>query len=487
MRRFKKNNFRFMKRIKSIPGIVFLFIAQFIVAQQEVSFVNNTKVAQSKTVSDTTKTFKRIKVDGVAAVIGDYIILESDVDQTLLDLQNQGVSLEQFNRCQLLGKLMEDKLYAHHAVQDSILISDAEISNVVSAKVDYLVRELGTIEKVLKFYRKSDEESFKRELFEIEKARELAERMQAKILEEVEITPEEIREWFSKIPKSELPVFGAELEIAQIVKQPKVSKEEEERIVNRLKEFKRDVVDNGASFSTKAILYSKDEASRPKGGFYELTKKTPFLKEFKDVAFSLKQGEVSDPFETIYGWHIVKVEKIRGQERDIRHILLVPEVSDQAMKEAREELNTIRKRIDDGELTFAEAAKEFSDQKETKFDGGVLRNPVNFDTRFELTKMDPTLYNQVRNLKDNEISVPVIQVNERTGDPEGYKILRVTNRFDEHTADFSKDYLKIRDLALKDKQRRAIEKWTAQKIKDTYISISRDNRECDFNSNWVKK
>lgn len=489
MKLYKKNDFKFMRRIKYAVGLLSLLFLQVMTAQDEIS--ENDAIETPKeikqNVKDTTKTSMRIKVDGVAAVVGSYVILESDVDKTLIDLQNQGESFKDITRCQLLGKLMEDKLYAHHAIQDSIEVSDAEIQNIVSSKIAYLVDQVGTLEKVLQFYNKDSEESFKEELYEIEKSRELAERMQGKILEEVEITPEEVRQWYNNIPEDERPVFGAQLEIAQIVKQPKVSEEEKERVVSRLRNMKQDVVENGASFSTKAILYSKDESSRPKGGAYSMTKKTSFVKEFKDLAFSLQEGEVSDPFETIYGWHILMVERIRGQERDIRHILLVPEVSDKAMEEAKEELNTIRKRIMAGEITFADAAKEFSDQKETKFDGGVLRNPANFDTRFELTKMDPVLYNQVRDLKDNEISLPVFEKNNRTGEENGYKILKVTNRYDEHIADFSQDYLKIQEFALRDKQRKAIEKWTAEKIADTYVSLSIDNRKCDFSSNWLKK
>ncbi len=490
MKRYKKNDLRFMRKINYVIGLFSLLFIQVVTAQDEVSENVTDEVKSTlikKTIKDTTRTTTRIKVDGVAAVVGDYLILESDVDKTLIDLQTQGISLKEITRCQLLGKLMEDKLYAHHAIQDSIDISDAEITNIASSKVSYLVEQLGSIEKVLEYYGKDDEEGFRAELFEIEKGRELADRMQAKILEEVEITPEEVRQWFNKIPKDELPVFGAELEIAQIVRQPKVSEEETERVVNRLREMKRDVEDNSASFSTKAILHSKDEGSRAKGGAYSMTKKTPFVKEFKDAAFSLDEGQVSEPFKTTFGWHILMVEKIRGQERDVRHILLVPEVSDRAMNKAKEELSTLKTRLDNKELTFKDAALEFSDQKETKFDGGVLRNPVNFDTRFELTKMDPTLYNQIRDLKDDQVSYPVLELNPRTGDVQGYKILKISNRFDEHTADFTNDYLKIQELALKDKQRKAIEEWTVKKIKDTYISLSIDNRSCDFTSNWLKK
>ncbi|WP_340203359.1 peptidylprolyl isomerase [Ascidiimonas sp. W6] len=480
-----------MKFMKTVISGVFcmLFVSLQTIAAQEVITDKAPEVAvlEKKQENDSVKVvnFKKIKVDGVAAVVGDYVILESDIDKNLIDLQNQGVLNKDITRCQLLGKLMEDKLYAHHAVQDSLEISETEIKSVVGEQINYLVQQLGTMEKLLEYYNKDDEESFRSELFEIQKTRRLSERMQATIIESIEITPEEVRQWFKKIPKDQLPRFGAELEIAQIIKEPKASKEEIEKIVDKLRTMKQDVEENGASFATKAVLYSDDEASRPKGGFYAINRKTPFLKEFKDVAFSLQEGEVSDPFKTIYGWHIILVEKIRGQEIDLRHILLTPKVSDEAVEEAKEELEKIRKRIIDKELTFEEAAKNFSDEKETKFDGGVLRNPTNFDTRFELTKMDPTLYNQVRDLKDNEISTPLLE--EGQNGTVKYKILKVTNRYDEHDADYSQDYLKIKQLALSDKQLKAIQKWMKEKIADTYINVGSDNKSCEFNNNWLKK
>ncbi|XLS30347.1 peptidylprolyl isomerase [Flavobacteriaceae bacterium M23B6Z8] len=477
---------RFMKSVISAV-ICLLFVgAQMVMGQDEVT-EKAPEVAplEKKTDSVKAKPFKKIKVDGVAAVVGDYVILESDIDKNLIDLQNQGVLNKDITRCQLLGKLMEDKLYAHHAVQDSLEVSDTEIKSVVGEQINYLVQQLGTMEKVLQYYNKDDEESFRSELFDIQKTRRLSERMQANIIESIEITPEEVRQWFNKIPKDQLPQFGAELEIAQIVIEPKASQEEIDKVVDKLRAMKQDVEENGASFATKAVLYSDDEASRPKGGFYAINRKTPFLKEFKDIAFSLQEGEVSEPFKTIYGWHIILVEKIRGQEIDLRHILLTPKVSDDAIEEARNELDTIRKRILDKELTFEEAARNFSDEKETKFDGGVLRNPTNFDTRFELTKMDPTLYNQVRDLKDNEISRPLLE--EGQNGSVKYKILKVTNRYDEHQADYSQDYLKIKQLALSDKQLKAIQEWMKEKIADTYINVGSDNKSCNFTNNWLKK
>ena len=444
----------------------------------------NISFAQSSDNSETIQ--NKIKIDGVSAVVGEYVILESDVDKTLIDLQSQGVSTQNITRCSLLGKLMEDKLYAHHAEQDSLEVDNNQIYAYVDKTIEYFVDQLGDLDKVLEFYKKKDEQSFRTQLFEINKVNQLSEKMQNKIVEEIEITPEEVRQFFNSIPKYERPVFGAELELAQIVINPEVSSEDEQKVIDRLETIRNDIVVNGSSFATKAILYSQDPGSRSSGGRYTLNRNRPqMVKEFRDAAYRLREGEVSAPFKTPNGWHIIKVDKIRGQEVDVRHILLIPEVTNEALVEAKRTIDLIRKRIVDGELTFEEAAKSLSDEQETKNNGGVLINPTTGDTRFELTKMDPVLYSQAQKLKDNEISNSLLEEDRRG--VKKYKIIKVSNRFDEHIADYSQDYIKIKDLALKEKQLKKIQSWMVEKIDETYININKDNKDCNFTNKWVKK
>ena len=489
-----KKNSKFM-RTHSIRSLFLLFFITGLVpvGAQVRDSIPDTQVEPPEGVSQGDYTegapqapAQRIKLDGIAAVVGDYVILDSDVEKTLLDLRNQGASEEDVTRCSLLGKLMEDRLYAHQAVQDSILVSDDEVNSRSDQYIQEFTQRLGSMEKVLEFYNQPTVEDLREELFKINKLQMLSQRMQENIVGEIEVTPEEVRQFFNSIPEGQKPVFGAELEIAQIVKKPEIPEEEKQKVIDLLNEIRADVQDNGASFRVKAILYSQDPGSKSKGGFYSITRQTPFVNEFKDVAFSLREGEISEPFESPFGFHIIFVEKIRGQELDLRHILIQPEVPQKALDAARAELDSIRSHIEAGKYTFAEAALNFSDEKETKFDGGLLRNPADFSSRFELTKMDPKLYNQVRNLGDNEISNPILEPDPRGGPP-NYKILMVTNRFDEHEADFSRDYLKIQELARRDKQFKAIREWMDTHIDDTYISLDSDYRDCSFTNNWLKE
>ena len=461
----------------TIAFVLFLFSTTLMKAQE---IIKDSVVAPVKKV----QSGGRQKIDGIIATVGDYIILDSDIDKSYLEISGQGGSIKDITRCQMLGKLMEDKLYAHQAIQDSIKVTDAEVKGMMDERINYMVGQIGSIDKVVTYYKKDSEEEFKSYFFDILKEQKLSSEMTKKIVEEVEITPEEVRNFFKSIPKDELPQFGAEMEVAQIVITPKISDVEKQKVIDRLKMFKREI-EEGSSFATKAILYSKDPGSAKNGGYYKMNRKTPFVKEFKEVAFSLQEGEISEPFETEFGFHIIMIDKIKGQEVELRHILLTPSVSADAIEVAKEKITTIRNKIVNKEISFADAARTESDQKETKANGGVLINPKTQDTRFELTKMDPSLYSQVSNLKDDEISQPILDTEEN--DKKSYKLITVTNRINEHLADYATDYIKIKELALKEKQIKVIGKWFNEKIKETYIKVLGEYRDCEFTNNWLKK
>ena len=426
----------------------------------------------------------RKKVDGVAAVVGDYLILESDIDKAYIDLRQQEVDTKDISRCQMLGKLMEDKLYAHQAVQDSIKLTDAEIRDQVNQRIEFLTAQLGgDIKKLLEFYKKDDEQAMRDELFNLLKVNTLAQRMKQQVVKDVEVTPEEVRNFFNAIPADERPHFGTELEIAQIVVNPVAPPSAVRKVIDQLNDIKKDVEEEGMSFATKAILYSQDRATG--GQVLTFNRNSAFDKAFKEVAFTLQEGEISKPFESSFGWHIIQMDKIRGKEVSVRHILIMPDIPDEALNEAKEKIAKIRDRIVNKELTFDEAARNFSDEKETRNDGGQLINPEDLSTRFELTRIEPSLYARISDLKDNEVSVPFLD-EDRTG-KKSYRIYQITNRIEEHQADFVKDYVKIQDLALKEKQLKAISKWLKEHIEKTYIAVKGEYRKCEFSNNWLKK
>ncbi|MEZ4854325.1 peptidylprolyl isomerase [Flavobacterium sp.] len=423
------------------------------------------------------------KIDGVVAVVGEYVVLDSDIDLEFIQLKAQGVDAKNITRCEMLGKLLEDRLYAHQAIQDSIIVSNEEVEDILRQQLDAIKEQEGSLEQIIKFYNKKNEEDLRTHFFDVIKMNKLTSEMQKKIVKDVEVTPEEVRSFFKEIPQDEIPVFGQEVEVAQIVIKPKVSEEAKLATINKLKQLRQEILD-GSSFFSKAVLFSQDPGSSSNGGFYKMNRKTPFVKEFKDVAFSLQEGEISEPFETEFGYHIIMVEKIKGQDVELRHILIKPEVSTEALKEAKERIEAIRTKVLNKEITFAEAAKSESDEKETRNSGGVLYNPRTMETKFELTKMDPSLYNKIVDLKVGEISQPYFE-NERN--EQYYKILTLNSKTPEHKAEFASDYLKIKELALTDKQFKEVGKWMEEKINETYISIDKEYQNCEFSNNWFKK
>jgi len=467
------------KNAKPIFSLFFTMLISVAFAQNQI------QEQDSITKEVLPKIDKEKRIDGVVAVVGDHVILDSDIDKVYLEMGASGQDIKNVNRCQILGKLMEDKMYAHHAVQDSIEVSEDEIQRIMDSNIEFLTNNLGSMSKILEYYRKKNEADFRAELYQLTKNNKLSQGMQEKIIEEVEITPEEVRQFFNGIPKKDLPIFGVELEVSQIIIEPEVPQEEKQKVIDRLNEIRNDVLYNDASFFSKAALYSEDPGSKSNGGFYKMTRKTPFVKEFKDVAFSLQEGDISKPFETEFGFHIILLEKIKGQELELRHILLRPKITEKMMKEARDKAIKVREKIISGEISFADAARSESDEKETKANGGLLINPQTQDSRFELTRMDPVLYGQISDLKDNDVSLPLIDQT-----PDGkrrYKLITISNRFDEHIADYAKDYTKIKTMALHEKQIKAIKKWFDEKLPETFVSIDKEYQDCVFENNWLKK
>jgi peptidyl-prolyl cis-trans isomerase SurA len=427
---------------------------------------------------------KRIKVDGIAAVIGDEIVLNSEINQLKIQLKQQGIDIKNLDDCKILERLMQDKLLLLEAQKDTLLtVNDKEIESTIDQQIEYMKTQMGgNLDKVLEFYNKKTLTELKTELTRLNKNKRLSEMMRQKVIKNIDVNPEEVKTFFDAIPKDKIPEIGTQVELYQIVINPKPDKEAEQKVIDKLNEIKKKV-ENGASFRAQAVLYSEDPGSRANGGKYVITRKSAFVQEFKDVAFSLEKGQVSTPFKTEFGWHILTVEEINGQERVVRHILMIPEINFLNKRAAQKQLDTIRKRILDKEITFEEAAKEFSDDNETKKSGGKIVNPNTGESLLDLTLLDPHLHQIVQDMKQGEIT-DVITEKGRTG--ENYKIIMVSKRIPTHKMDYVKDYPKIKEMALQQKQEKELIKWMNDKIKNNYIKINKDFDHCKFDSNWKK-
>lgn len=470
MMQIKNNNLKFIKMRRNSTVIAFLLFFIGLNAQDSL-----------KVNADTSK---RIKLDGVAVVVGQNIVLDSDIDKFKKELQQRIEGKIEISDCEMLEELMTQKLIAHHAVVDSIVVTEAEVNSEVERNISYFTQQLGSMEKVVEMYGFNDEEDLRKELYTIQNEQILIRQERASITEKVDVTPEEVRTYFKNLEKeNSLPEFSAEIELAQIVKIVKPSDEEITRVIEKLNEIRQDILD-GYSFRLKAIINSDDPAVKDNGGKYTITRESGFIKEFKEMAFSLDEGEISEPFESGFGYHIIQVEKIKGQERDVRHILLQPKINATELQASQDELSKIREQILNKEITFEEAVLKYSEDKETKNNNGLILNPESNDTSFNLTRMDPTLYARVSNLKAGEITAPYYD--EIRGGEKMHKMILLKSKDEAHTASFTKDYEKIQKLTLQKKQEETVDNWAKDKIKDTYIKINKDFKKCTFKNNWKK-
>ncbi len=427
---------------------------------------------------------EKVKIDGVATVVGENIVLDSEIDAFKQELIQQSGGQIEISDCEMLEQIMNRKLLAHHAVIDSIVVNEGEIQQQVQRKTDYFTQQLGSPEKMLELYGFDNLKDLRDELYRVEKEGLLIQKMQQQLTADIDITPEEVKRYFNSLEtEGNLPEIGAEIELSQIVLNVEPSKEEVEKTIERLKEIKKEV-EEGGNFKMKAILYSDDPGVTQNSGFYSIERNSPFVKEFKEAAFSMEEGEISQPFKSNFGYHILMVDKIKGKQRDVYHILMQPKADDEAADVIRDSLMIYRKQILKLEIPFEEAVLKYSQDKDTRLSGGVLMNPVSSDTHFDLTRMDPELYAKVSNLKEGEIS-EVFLDQTREG-LKMYKILLLKSRTESHTADLALDYVKIMELALQKKKTESIEKWSDEKIMDTYVNINDVYTECDFKSNWVK-
>jgi peptidyl-prolyl cis-trans isomerase SurA len=430
-------------------------------------------------------TAQKVKIDAVGVVVGKNIVLDSDIEKFKLELENNSEGKIKISDCEMLEQLMLQKLLAHHAVVDSIVVSDAEVNSQVERNIQFFSQEYGSVEKVVEAYGFNDIEDLKTELFGIEKENSLIQKEQRQITENIDVTPEEIRIYFNGLKeKGELPEFPAEIQIAQLVLNAEASPEEIERILNKLKQLKKEI-EEGSSIKMKAIINSNDPGVTDNGGRYTIDKNSTFIKEFKEVAFSLDVNQVSEPFKSQFGYHIIQLHQIRGETRVASHILLQPEIPQEKLDKTKETLEKIVADIKSGELTFNEAVKKFSQDTDTRNNGGLIVNPYSGESTFDLTRMDPALYARVNNLQKNEMT-DVFYDETREG-KKMYKVMIMKDRTNTHIADMVDDYVKVQNLALQKKKQETIAKWSKEKIGDTYIKISNEYQKCTFDKNWTKE
>ena len=420
-------------------------------------------------------------IDRVVAVVGQNIILQSDIEAQYMQLRLQGGIQGSASsiRCEILEDLMFRKLMLNQAEMDSITVTDEQVNAEVDRLVRYFISQLGSQENLEKYYKKSMS-AIKEELFRMRKDQMLEEQVQQAMLANVEVTPGEVRKCYYDIPHDSVPMVNSKYEIAHIVKKPAITLEQKLEVKDRLYKMRKRILD-GERFSTLALLYSEDPGSAKKGGELGFHGRGEFAPEFEAAAFNLRDGEISEVIETEFGFHIIQMIERRGEFVNVRHILLTVKVSPEALQEAYDELDSIAKLINNDSITFDEAVRKFSDEND-KISGGILVNPNTGSTLFDASELDQQVSFTINRMQVGELSEPVPMKTDDNKD--AYRLLYLKRKTAPHKANLKDDYTLIRDWAMQQKREEIINKWIANKSQKAYIKVIDDFKDCDFMFDW---
>ena len=403
-----------------------------------------------------------VKVDGVVAQVGKEIILSSDIAMQKEALAREGQTLTD---CQMIRELLLEKLLIHHAAIDSVIVAEEEVDENIDRRIEQLVGQIGTERRLEEYYGKTILE-IKEEMRPLMKNQMTAQRMQMTITETIDVTPKEVEDAVAKIPLDSLPLIGTEVEIAQVTIVPKVSEQAEKDAIDRLNQL-RDRILNGSSFATMAILYSEDPGSNRNGGEYKGIKRGVFVKEFEAIAFNLRPGEISKPFKTEYGYHIVQLQTKRGEELDLRHILIKPKVEQKDLDDAKALLDSLRGAVLAGSISFEDVAEQYSADEESKLNGGVMMNPMTTDVRWNVENLDRGIFYSIENLQPGSISEAAL-VRKPDG-TEIFRILQLRDRVAPHRANLTQDFSLLKNYVQNQRKQAKMLQWVEDKKAETYI------------------
>ncbi|MBS1646625.1 MAG: peptidylprolyl isomerase [Bacteroidetes bacterium] len=426
-------------------------------------------------------------IDKTIAVIGKYIVLRSEFERELKALKSEGIKINDSTKGVLLDELMYQKLLVSQAEKDStIQVKDDQVETELNRRMNYYLAQFGSEDKFEAFYGKPVKQ-YKEEMRDDIRYILLSQQMQQKIVGDAKVSPSDVRSFFNAIPTDSLPLVSTEVEIGQLIKKPVVSVEAKQAARSKLEGLRQRVL-NGESMSTIAALYTDDPGSARSGGEYDNIARGQFVPEFESVAFRLKPGEISEVFESPFGYHFIQLIARRGEIVDVRHILSAPKISNQDVLHAKTELDTIYKLIIEGKTTFCAACAKHSDDKDTKNNCGILQNANAGTTKFEIEQigqMDQNLVFMLDKMVPGDISKPIMH-SESDG-KQSFKIIYLKSRSEPHKASLKEDYQRIQNMAQMTKQKKLVDIWVNKKLKGTYVHIDADYKNLPFKRNWKQE
>ncbi len=418
-------------------------------------------------------------VDRVVATVGSGIILQSDIE--ILYAQNlaQGMKPDDGFKCYVLQQLVTQKLLSQQAAIDSIEVSEAEVDDNLNRKMQVMVRQAGGKERLEEFLNRSLLQ-YKEEMRSTEAEQLKAQKMQANIVSTVNVTPQEVKRYFESLNQDSLPYFNTEVEIGEVVIKPVLTKEEKEQFRLKAEGYRKQVMD-GSDFGTIARLYSED-GSAPYGGELGFATRDNYVKEFSAMAFKLKEGEVSPVFETMYGFHFLQVLQRRGEEVNVRHVLIKTKPTATSLERAKAKIDSIYDKVVQRKLTFNAAASLYSENEETKYTGGMISNEQDRTSLIPMDQLDKETFTAIDPLEVGQYSKSFLS-KDRTGNPV-YKFMYLKSRIPPHQANLEQDFAKIQEAARQDKINRRLSEWFEQRKDNTFIDINPDFLECEELKLW---
>lgn len=414
---------------------------------------------------------RKAVVDKIVAVVGDRIILYSDIRNSIEDAKRQGQNVPDNADCMLMEQALVSKVLMLQAEKDSLPVTDEEVEAELDQRIRYFVNQLGTREALEEYAGKTIYQ-IKDDARESVKERKLAEAMQQKIVGAVKITPTEVKAFFDKIPKDSLPFFESELEIGQIAIYPKASRDLEEYIINEMNNYKRQVESKAVSFEQLAQRYSEDPGSKDRGGQYQINRnEKTWDPVFLSTAFRLKDGEISAPVKGKFGYHIIQMVRRSGDDALVRHILRTPPITDAEVALAKTKLDSVRTKIVAGTLGFNEAAKKFSEDEAAKYQGAFILNRDG-SPYVTIDQLDKDMVATIRTMNVGDYSVPTVFADEQG--KKGVRLVYLKSRSEPHRMNMRDDYSKIATGALEQKKAEVLNKWITAKLPTYYISVDSD-------------
>ena len=423
-------------------------------------FVSITALAQSQA--------KRVVADKIAAIVGDRIILQSDIKNSIADMVRQGGTVPENAECMLMEQALISKVLMLQAEKDSLPVSDEEVEAELDQKIRYYVNQLGSVQALEDMAGKSVYQ-IKDDAKESVKEQKLAAAMQQKIVGGVRITPNEVKAFFDRIPKDSLPFYESELEIGQIMIYPKASRDLEQYIIGEMQNYKKQIESKVTTFDQLARKVSEDPGSKDRGGQYEINRNEKSWDPiFMSTAFRLKEGEISAPVKSKFGFHIIQMVQRNGDDAVVRHILRIPPVTDDEIKQAIGRLDTVRSKIIAGIISFNEAAGKYSEDDAQKFAGPFITGRDG-STYVTIDALDKNMVGMISKMKVGEFSQPAAFEGEQG--KKGARIIYLKSRSEPHRMNLQDDYSKISQFSLEEKKSKTLDKWLKNKIFTYYISI----------------